>query len=48
MEKRTEGAWLVNHAKKLLEIRETSEFEDIELAGKCADYRNRTIFTQIN
>ena len=35
MEKRTEGAWLVNHTKKLLDVKETNEFEDIELAGKC-------------
>lgn len=35
MEKRTEGAWLINHTKKLLDVSETNEFEDIELAGKC-------------
>lgn len=35
MEKRTEGAWLINHTKKLLDVKETNEFEDIELAGKC-------------
>jgi hypothetical protein len=35
MEKRTEGAWLINHTKKLLEVRDTQDFEDIELAGKC-------------
>lgn len=35
MEKRTEGAWLINHTKKLLDIRGTQDFEDIELAGKC-------------
>lgn len=35
MNKRTEGAWLISHTKKLLEIRDASEFEDIELAGKC-------------
>lgn len=35
MEKRTEGAWLINHTKKLSEIRNSQDFEDIELAGKC-------------
>jgi hypothetical protein len=35
MEKRTEGAWLINHTKKLLDIKDTYDFEDIELAGKC-------------
>lgn len=35
MEKRTEGAWLINHTKKLLDIRYSYDFEDIELAGKC-------------
>ena len=35
MEKRTKGAWLINHTKKLLDVRDTQDFEDIELAGKC-------------
>lgn len=35
MEKRTKGAWLINHTNKLVEIKDTYEFEDIELAGKC-------------
>jgi hypothetical protein len=35
MEKKTEGAWLINHTKKLLDVKETQDFEDIELAGKC-------------
>jgi hypothetical protein len=35
MEKRTEGAWLINHTKKLHDVKETQDFEDIELAGKC-------------
>lgn len=35
MEKRTEGAWLINYTKKLLDIKDSYEFEDIELAGKC-------------
>ena len=35
MEKRTEGAWLIHHTKKLFDVRDTQDFEDIELAGKC-------------
>lgn len=35
MEKRTEGAWLIHHTKKLLQVEEVLDFEDIELAGKC-------------
>ncbi len=35
MEKRTEGAWIIHHTKKLQEITRTTEFEDIQLAGKC-------------
>lgn len=35
MEKRTEGAWLINHTKKLLDVTGVFEFEEIELAGKC-------------
>jgi len=35
MKKRTEGAWLISHTKKLLDVRDTQDFEDIELAGKC-------------
>lgn len=35
MEKRTKGAWVINHTNKLVEIKDTYEFEDIELAGKC-------------
>lgn len=35
MEKRSEGAWLINHTNKLLEVKNSYEFEDIELAGKC-------------
>jgi len=35
MEKRTEGAWLINHTKKLLDVRNAHDFEDIEIAGKC-------------
>lgn len=35
MDKKTEGAWLINHTKKLQEVNNTQDFEDIELAGKC-------------
>ena len=35
MEKRTEGAWLIHHTKKIQEVTQASDFEDIELAGKC-------------
>lgn len=35
MEKRTEGAWLINHTRKLLGNNSSHDFEDIELAGKC-------------
>jgi hypothetical protein len=38
MEKRTEGAWVINHTKKLLEVHNSYEFEDIELAGKCGTF----------
>jgi hypothetical protein len=38
MEKRTQGAWILHHSKKLLEFSNTSEFEDIELAGKCGAF----------
>lgn len=35
MDKRTEGAWLINHTKKLQDIKGAYDFEDIEEAGKC-------------
>lgn len=35
MEQKTEGAWILNHTKKLQEISSAHDFEDIELAGKC-------------
>lgn len=35
MEKRTKGAWLINHTNKLQDVKDSYEFEDIELAGKC-------------
>lgn len=31
----TYGAWLISHTKKLQDISNVSDFEDIELAGKC-------------
>src|SRR4051812_28523256 len=34
MENRTKGAWIINHSKKLQDF-STSNFEDIQLAGKC-------------
>lgn len=35
MENRTKGAWIISHTKKLQDFSETSNFEDIQLAGKC-------------
>lgn len=35
MESKTQGAWLIHHTKKLQEVTNAQEFEDIELAGKC-------------
>lgn len=35
MENRTKGAWIIHHAKKLQGFTATSNFEDIDLAGKC-------------
>lgn len=35
MEKKTEGAWIINHTKKLQKVDNTQDFEEIELAGKC-------------
>lgn len=35
MKNRTEGAWIIHHTKKLQEVNRVSDFEDIELAGKC-------------
>lgn len=35
MENRTKGAWIINHTKKLQDFSETTNFEDIQLAGKC-------------
>lgn len=34
MDKKTEGAWLINHTKKLLDVRDTYDFGEIVLAGK--------------
>ena len=33
--KRTEGAWIIHHTKKIQDVTSATEFEDIELAGKC-------------
>ncbi|MBL7858160.1 MAG: hypothetical protein JNM57_10775 [Cyclobacteriaceae bacterium] len=38
MDKRTKGAWLIHHTKKLLEFKDATEFEEIELAGKCGTF----------
>jgi len=35
MEKRTEGAWIIHHTKKIQEVTRAPDFEDIDLAGKC-------------
>jgi len=34
MNKKTKGAWLINHTKKLIDISGSFDFEDVELAGK--------------
>lgn len=34
MNKKTKGAWLINHTKKLIDISGSYDFEDVELAGK--------------
>ncbi|WP_455659690.1 hypothetical protein [Phocaeicola faecalis] len=35
MEKRTEGAWIIHHTKKIQDVTSATDFEDIELSGKC-------------
>jgi hypothetical protein len=35
MEKRTEGAWIINHTKKIQDVTSANDFGDIEIAGKC-------------
>lgn len=35
MNERTEGAWIIHHTKKIQKIEESSDFGDIEIAGKC-------------
>ncbi len=35
MEERTKGAWIIHHTKKIQEVTRASDFEDVELAGKC-------------
>jgi hypothetical protein len=46
MEKRTEGAWLIHHTKKLQGIVNTQDFEDIELAGKCGMFLSNLAATR--
>lgn len=38
MDKRTEGAWIIHHTKKIQEVADAVDFEDIELAGKCGQF----------
>jgi len=35
MKKRTEGAWIIHHTKKIQNVTQATDFEDIEVAGKC-------------
>lgn len=35
MEKRTEGAWIIHHTKKIQDVTDAPDFGDIESAGKC-------------
>lgn len=35
MEKRTEGAWIINHTKKIQDVTSANDFGDLEIAGKC-------------
>ncbi len=35
MKERTEGAWIIHHTKKIQDVTRATDFEDIELAGKC-------------
>jgi len=35
MEERTEGAWIIHHTKKIQDVTRATDFEDVELAGKC-------------
>ncbi|MCT4583119.1 MAG: hypothetical protein N4A35_17035 [Flavobacteriales bacterium] len=35
MKKRTEGAWIIHHAKKLQEVSNIPDFDDVDEAGKC-------------
>lgn len=35
MEKRTVGAWIIHHTKKIQDVTSATDFEDIELSGKC-------------
>ncbi|MFD2962500.1 MULTISPECIES: hypothetical protein [Olivibacter] len=35
MEKRTKGAWIIHHSKKINSFNNVSKLEDIQLSGKC-------------
>lgn len=35
MNERTEGAWIIHHTKKIQVVEDSSDFCDIEIAGKC-------------
>ena len=35
MDQKTKGAWLVHHADKLQSVSSSSDFEQIDAAGKC-------------
>jgi len=35
MNERTEGAWIIHHTKKIHVVEDSSDFCDIEIAGKC-------------
>jgi hypothetical protein len=42
MEKKAEGAWLINHTKKLLDVN-SYDFEDIESSGKCGVFLSNLV-----
>jgi hypothetical protein len=46
MKKRTVGAWLVNHTRKLMEVASAHDFEDIEFAGKCGIFLSNLSSTE--
>lgn len=47
MNKKTKGAWLINHTKKLMDVREVHDFEDIELSGKCGLFLSNLAASEI-